>query len=954
MQPRFGIVPYLGRENLLTELEEWCISGDELLSVGLITGQGGSGKSRLAAELCTRVRFRGWDAGLASTKTPFTEQQIETPTLLVIDYPERWADELGELLERIAIRSSGPRTRVLLLARHRSDHSQWWMALDRESHRTATHFKNLDHNLAEYALSLEERQQHARAAVDAFASQLNISPGPIPAVDSEEFSNPLLIHTSALLAVCGEIPQDGSHTVRHHVMAEMITRERARWGKLQPPCGLTDLNVTHAARAVLVAALATPSADEVADLLAVLPELAGPEQRERRSTIKYWLAELYPGEPIFGTFGPDLLVEELLADAAERLNLSDVAAAICGSPACTPRHASHLLDTLRLASEQRQGPRNAFLLLLASHLPALVSQALEAPNDRLLISLENALSWCIENDQNSYNLAVASLQIHVWMFEHNVHSERGARLLYDAARLGIWAFRAAANAVPDSLPELAVGLTMLGNCAANAGQRAQALDATADAVKVYRQLAAQDPGKYLGNLAFELCNLSAAYANLGNHKDSASIAEEAVELSRQLPEQRSASQELEEEGTLARAWQCLGAAYFELERYEEALTANTEALPLHRKFAEQKPDYYLPVLITTLQLRGGILHYLGRYDEALAFTGEALRISKKITENQPVREEPKLAFTLNNQAQIYDRLGLHNEALEAAKEASQLFRDLVGKNPDRYHAYLVTALTNLALRYAEMGRLDDAVLAAEEAAELGRQVAEHEPHRQFEFMRSLKCLGDIYTTNRQYAEAFVATQEASDILGQLARTDPIRYRSVFAESLRWLADLDGHLSRHEEALGNALEAVTILRPLHAAHPDRYGNDLILALGDLADRYSQLGQFDEALNAINENLQLSRGQVDASSDHGLHNLASSLSRLSDIHTARGQLGEAIATQKQATTIFTNLAQDDPSRYVPKLAGSFDRLRFLYEESRQDAAALMVSRWQASVSEQLTNT
>jgi hypothetical protein len=123
-------VPYLGRGNLLTELEEWCINGDHLFSIGLITGQGGSGKSRLAAELCSRMWRYGWDAGLVSTKTSFTEQQIETPTLLVIDYPGRWADELGDLLERLAIRAGGPRVRVLLLARHRSDHSQWWMNLN--------------------------------------------------------------------------------------------------------------------------------------------------------------------------------------------------------------------------------------------------------------------------------------------------------------------------------------------------------------------------------------------------------------------------------------------------------------------------------------------------------------------------------------------------------------------------------------------------------------------------------------------------------------------------------------------------------------------------------------------------------------------------------------------------------------------------------------------------------
>ena len=63
LQPQFGVVPYLGRDELLGDLEAWCI-GRLPFSVGLITGEGGSGKSRLAAELCARMNEHGWVAGL--------------------------------------------------------------------------------------------------------------------------------------------------------------------------------------------------------------------------------------------------------------------------------------------------------------------------------------------------------------------------------------------------------------------------------------------------------------------------------------------------------------------------------------------------------------------------------------------------------------------------------------------------------------------------------------------------------------------------------------------------------------------------------------------------------------------------------------------------------------------------------------------------------------------------
>ncbi|WP_128423426.1 MULTISPECIES: effector-associated domain EAD1-containing protein [Frankia] len=44
LQPRFGVVPYLGRDGLLHDLESWCV--EEIFSVGLVTGEGGSGKTR--------------------------------------------------------------------------------------------------------------------------------------------------------------------------------------------------------------------------------------------------------------------------------------------------------------------------------------------------------------------------------------------------------------------------------------------------------------------------------------------------------------------------------------------------------------------------------------------------------------------------------------------------------------------------------------------------------------------------------------------------------------------------------------------------------------------------------------------------------------------------------------------------------------------------------------------
>jgi hypothetical protein len=60
-----GIVPFLGRQQLLDDLQAWCDPAPGSLGVQVLTGSGGSGKTRLAAELCVRLRGMGWDAGFA-------------------------------------------------------------------------------------------------------------------------------------------------------------------------------------------------------------------------------------------------------------------------------------------------------------------------------------------------------------------------------------------------------------------------------------------------------------------------------------------------------------------------------------------------------------------------------------------------------------------------------------------------------------------------------------------------------------------------------------------------------------------------------------------------------------------------------------------------------------------------------------------------------------------------
>lgn len=57
-------VPFVGREAELGALQGW-LDGPDAVRVRCVTGGAGSGKTRLALELCALAEATGWDVGFA-------------------------------------------------------------------------------------------------------------------------------------------------------------------------------------------------------------------------------------------------------------------------------------------------------------------------------------------------------------------------------------------------------------------------------------------------------------------------------------------------------------------------------------------------------------------------------------------------------------------------------------------------------------------------------------------------------------------------------------------------------------------------------------------------------------------------------------------------------------------------------------------------------------------------
>jgi hypothetical protein len=199
LRPEYALVPFLGRQQVLDQITGWC---QDLAStpVLLVTGGGGSGKTRLGREACVQMLMAGWDAGLADDKRrdgPAMDR-LARPTLLVVDDADVRTGLIAALVDYLRWDDAGPPVGLLLLARAAGE---WWDRLVRQL-ELASSYAVLD--LDRHPVAPADRAEHFRRASAAFAAygdpgaQSAGSPPPAELADPA-YAEPLLIHIAALL-----------------------------------------------------------------------------------------------------------------------------------------------------------------------------------------------------------------------------------------------------------------------------------------------------------------------------------------------------------------------------------------------------------------------------------------------------------------------------------------------------------------------------------------------------------------------------------------------------------------------------------------------------------------------------------------------------------------------------------------------------------------------------------
>jgi hypothetical protein len=540
LRPRYAVVPFIPRGDLGEQVMRWRESGPGL-RVLVLTGAGGFGKTRTAAELCRAAEQAGWVAGPLDTdpgNPAGGAGEVGLSALaawpgrlmVVVDYAETRPELVTGLLKRLLRRRDGSACRVVLVVRQGGSRAQIT-----ELFATGTARDDLVplFRRAEFAgLGRGERELDRTTLFDTAAAAFGTRfgrPAPTgrPDLRGEVFERPLLVLAAALLIVSDpdvdvagldEVALLGEVLDRHEAVYWERTNQRRQLG-LDP-----EDQKTAVALAVL-GGLGTFTEDDQR-LVRLVPSLSD-ASNERVTAVLRWLKALYGPH---GSLEPDLLGEVHLARV------------ITAAPAL-------VASVLEAASDAQLGRTLVVLSRVADRSTAAREVVRDAVDDRLtdLVQrvgtdedLVTALRLAIAASEPGYGAIDAQYGVQ----SYTVATGRLALEIGQLAVGGLRAVVASSDADQDAdsgravaakaKPLLAAALSMIATTYGELGHPGEALAPIEEAVNIRRDLAEADPARFLPHLASSLNNQSNRLGEAGRRGDALAPIEEAVGLYRRL------------------------------------------------------------------------------------------------------------------------------------------------------------------------------------------------------------------------------------------------------------------------------------------------------------------------------------------------------------------------------------------------------------------------------------
>ncbi len=329
LDPLYRFVRFHGRSESveLPKLKGWCDRKDPY-AVKAYSAHGGTGKTRLALELCDKLEQDGWEAGFLHAEN-FPKRargakifgDAPKPLLIVVDYAATPAN-LAVLQRMIPSLPASRRPKVRLLMMERES---LWLGRLRGAKEVNDILDGATVNEGDLELALcsvgrspEEREGSFEIAAKAFQRTIagvnrdSAPPKGPPNPGSKVYNEVFYLHALAHEMVTGH--RDGSPT-KLAIVRRMLARERTYWGNLLAARKLSDYLIHPFESAVEVVGRmgGVSTIPDAIKLVKELPEFADQPIAVAKQ-IALVLREVYPDDGVgIAPLQPDLL-KQCLAD----------------------------------------------------------------------------------------------------------------------------------------------------------------------------------------------------------------------------------------------------------------------------------------------------------------------------------------------------------------------------------------------------------------------------------------------------------------------------------------------------------------------------------------------------------------------------------------------------------------------------------------------------------------
>ena len=929
IKARTGIVPFTGRDKL-TELTDWANAqpgeGREDLAVAVVTGVGGSGKTRLAAELCSNLEKNGWVAGFVPKTTGLSEAEltwltrVESHLLLVLDYAEEsHKEELTRLLRRL--RERGTPTRVVLTARSAG---AWFDDLLKDDVLSGAMAQGLFR--VELPRQAETSTKMAKRAAKRFARYLE-TPEPTDVGIPENSRWTTLDFVLHGWLIASEVDAAGLPSSREGLYEEILRREIKYWqdeAKRQAMATVSEATLRTSAAALSLIGPRTVS--ETADVLSRLPEWSDVDLRKSYAELlSKMLAD--PGEAYVLRPDPvaEKLVVEVFVDDGEtlddpeellnkvlppdplsdsRLNEATCPPAVARRALCHGRQSQQVCDVITRCTSQGDAPAAQLAhsaLRCRQHLWISGLEAALKQGGPFVAALESAL-------KAGMNIPAAEIADSIPSRHAYLRNVAVTAMICDQER-------------DMNSAERAVHMNNLSGRLSEVGDREGALKAIREAVEIYRGLVEGNAAAFRSELAGSLSNLSGRLSGVGDRGGALRAAREAVEIYRGLVEGNAAAFRSELAGSLNN----LSIVLSGVGDRGGALRAAREAVEIYYGLVEGDMEAFKPDLAMSLSNLSNRLSEMGDRGSALKVAREVVELRRRLAEENAAAFNPDLAASLSNLSNRLSEMGDRGGALDAIWEAVGIYRGLVEGDVEAFKPELAMSLSNLSNRLSEMGDRGGALKAVWEAVGIYRGLAEGNM-KAFnpDLAASLSNLSNRLFEVSDREGALEVIREAVGIYRGLAEGNAAAFNPDLARSLNNLSIVLSGVGDREGALEVIREAVGIYRGLAEGNVEAFKPDLAMSLSNLSNRLSEMGDRGGALKAVWEAARIYRGLVEGNADAFIPVLARSLNDLSSRLSDLGNRGGALKAVCEAVGIYRGLVEGNAKAFKPDLAISLSNL------------------------------